>query len=471
MIKYLLHLLPLLNKQVTCITFIHQINLNVRHSILIRFVLLISLTALIWSCKKEPDLLGLDLIPEGDLLNHEYFDTVTIQALTIREDSLMTKNLSTFLLGSINDSVFGTTTASIYTQFRLPTINVSFGKDPVVDSIFLSLPYKGIYGDKLSVQHVRIYELNDSILSTTLSNSNPYYQSSTLPVGSELIGEATFVPNVVDSAYIDTVQAVPLMKVPLSMDFANRLISAKPDTLSVNSKFRKIFKGLYITVDNASTPGTGAIMYLNPTSEYSRIYMYYRYTNTSSVRDTTRFEFLINANCERFNNFEHNGYQGADPNLLSQFGGNTSSTGNQLFLQGTGGAKIKFSFPYLKNLSSKKMVIHEAALMLESADTSSAHPAPSLLAVRSLKENGKYSFLIDESVEGSSYLGGYLSKNQYKFRITRYIQDRLLNPDKEDNGLMLIVAGASLVGNRAVIKGPDAGAGRMRLLIYYTPVK
>ncbi|HLO91495.1 MAG TPA: DUF4270 domain-containing protein, partial [Lentimicrobium sp.] len=443
------------------------INLNVRHSILIRFVLLISLTALIWSCKKEPDLLGLDLIPEGDLLNHEYIDTVTIEAITIKEDTLKTKNLAISMLGSINDSVFGRTTTSIYTRFVLPSNKVVFGNSAVVDSIFLSLPYKGIYGDSLAVQHVRIYELNDSIIATTFTKPNSYYQFSTLPVGSELIGESTFVPNLEDSVYINNNKTVPLMKIPLSLDFANRIVTLK-DTLT-NTIFKNNFKGLFITVDDANTPGTGAIMYLNPTSQYSRIYMYYRYINTSSKPDTSSFSFYLNG--ERFMNFDHNGYQGADPDLISQFNGNTETAGDKLFLQSTGGAKIKFSLPYIKNLASRKIAIHEASLILENADTLSHYPIPSLLAIRSLTDKGQYEPLIDEKVEGASYLGGYASDNKYRFRITRYIQNRVLNPDEKDYGLVVLNVGGSVTANHVVIKGPKTGTGRMRLLIYYTPVK
>lgn len=434
-------------------------------SFLVRFLLIVSLATLVWSCKKEPDLLGLDLIPESDLLNHDYIDTISIEAISVREDSLKTDELATSLLGSINDPVFGVTTASIYTQFRLPKSNLKMGQDSVVDSIILTLPYKGYYGDSLASHHIRVYELNED-----LKYSSSYYQSTTLQHKPELIGEGTLVPNFIDSAYIDTTLAVPLMRIPLSMAFANRLLAANDSTLAKDENFFKEFKGLYITADDATTPGTGGLIYLNLTSEYSRIYMYYRSTN-GTKRDTTRLDFKIDGSCARFTHYDHNGYEGADPDLLSQFAGNKTSAGEKLYLQSMGGSKIKLSFPYLKNFANKKIAIHEAALVFESADTATKYPVPALLGIRTIDKDGDVDFLVDETVEGSSYVGGYASDNAYRLRITRYIQNRLLNPDEEDYGLMLLVGGASLSGNRAIIKGPKASEGRMRLLLYYTPVE
>jgi hypothetical protein len=45
------------------------------------------------------------------------------------------------------------------------------------------------------------------------------------------------------------------------------------------------------------------------------------------------------------------------------------------------------------------------------------------------------------------------------------------NPDAKDNGLMLLIAGSSLSGNRVVLKGPANTTGRMKLVIYYTLIE
>lgn len=426
---------------------------------IIRILILFTLFSIIWSCKKEPDLLGLDMIPESDLLDHEFIDTTTIIAYTVMEDSLQTNLLATNLLGSLTDPEFGTTTASIYTQFRLSSTNVSFGTSPVADSMILTIPYKGIYGDTLAMQNIRVYELGD-----TLSQYNTYYHISTIPVLSQIVGQASFIPNTWLADSIDGVKIYPHMRIALSQEFANNILTTGSANLADNKVFTKVFKGLYLTSDDATTPGSGAIMYLDLNHKQSKITLYYH--NSS---DTLTEEFLINSNSVKFNHYNHFNYNGANPLLLEQFAGNPASGSEKLFLQSMGGAKIKLEFPFLESLSKKKIAIHEAALILENEDPDDFYPLPSLIGIRTF--DTAYHVLPDES-EGSSYINGIaVANSRYRIRITRYVQNRLLHPEEADDPLYIIAAGSSLSSNRAVIKGTAAGAGRMRLLIYYTEVK
>ena len=417
------------------------------------------------SCQKEPDLIGLGLVPGNDLMQHEYIDTTTVIAYTVREDSVRTNELSANLLGSVADPVFGTTTASIYTQFRLPNVNTSFGTSPVVDSIILTLTYSGIYGDSLAQKNIQVYEL-----AGDLSKDASYYSTSTVRINPTIIGQASFVPSFLQPDSIDGEYIAPHMRINLTPAFANKLITASSTTLSSNDSFQKEFKGFYITSSNATNPGTGSILYLNLTGSMSKVTVHYH-----NSTDTATLNFPINSStnsyCARFNHYNHFGYQGADPALISQFKGDTTSGNNELFVEAMGGAKIRVRFPYLTALAKqKKIAINEAVLVLENMDPDEDYPMPSLLGIRALTSDTltHYSTLPDED-EGSAFINGYsIDNKQYRIRITRYVQNRLLHPDDPDYGLMLIAAGGALIGNRAVLKGPGATSGRMRLLIYYT---
>lgn len=435
---------------------------TVRNTNIFRTFIILSLVALLWSCKKEPDLLGLDLVPESDLLNHDFIDTITIQAYTVREDSVRTDELTTNLLGSIADPIFGTTTASIYTQFRLPSTHIDFGTNPVVDSLILTLPYKGIYGDSMAVQNIKVYELSD-----TLSKDTSYYQFNTVNVNNEVIGQATFIPNTWKFDSVNGVKIYPHMRIALTQAFANKILSADSLTLSANDKFLRVFKGLYLTSEKATSPGTGSIMYLDLNNSQSLISMYYH-----NSTDTTKLQFVMNSYCARFNNYNHYDYQGADPMLLEQFAGNHTSGNEKLFLQAMGGAKIRLEFPYLNNLANKNIAIHEAALILENGDqTNEFYPMPTSLSIRWLDSLGHYGFLPDAN-EVAAYQGGTsIDDKSYRIRITRYIQQRILHPDIPHYGLMLIANGSSLISNRALINGNKAQSGRLRLLVYYTLLK
>jgi hypothetical protein len=254
------------------------------------------------------------------------------------------------------------------------------------------------------------------------------------------------------------------MRITLTPEFARKIIETDSATLSSNSKFGQVFKGLYITSSHATTPGTGAIMYLDLRATDSKMRLYYH-----NSADTAHVDFRINDNSARFNNYEHFGYEGANPLLLQQLAGDTTVGNQKVFIQGMGGTKLKVRLPFIDQLQKdKRIAVNEALLIMENDETPPPYAVPPVLVMRKLTAEGKYETLIDESV-ATNFIGGIADKNNsYKFRITRYIQNRLLNPDEPDHGLMILASGSSLVSNRTVLKGPGAETGRMRLIVYYT---
>lgn len=414
------------------------------------------------SCNKEPNLIGLDLLPEGDRLNMSFIDTSTIIAYTVKEDSLRTDELSTNLIGYIDDPVFGKTLGSVYTHFNLPTLNFSFGTNPVADSVILTLVYNGIYGDSLSQQTFRVFELAD-----TMSLGAAYYSNSAKATISNQIGVATFVPNLLIADSVDGEKVPPHLRIALSQEFSNRLINADATTLSSNNFFTDVFRGLYITADPVTSNGTGALLYFNLLEDWSKITVHYH-----NSTDTSRVSFPINANCARFNKYIHYYYVGASPELLQQFAGDTASGNNRIFMQAMAGAKVKLRMPYLKNIPENgKIAVNEAILIITDDEPDNVFAPPVQLAMRALDDTGAYLVLPDETI-GSVYFGGrYVNNKEYRFRLTKYVQDRMSNPDEKDNGLMLLIAGSSLSGNRVVLKGPANTTGRMKLVIYYTLIE
>jgi hypothetical protein len=414
------------------------------------------------SCNKEPNLIGLDLLPEGDRLNMSFIDTSTIIAYTVKEDSLRTDELSTNLIGYIDDPVFGKTLGSVYTHFNLPTLNFSFGTNPVADSVILSLVYNGIYGDSLSQHTFRVFELAD-----TMSLGAAYYSNSAKATIPNQIGVATFVPNLLIADSVDGEKVPPHLRIALSQEFSNRLINADATTLSSNSFFTDVFRGLYITADPVTSNGTGALLYFNLLEDWSKITVHYH-----NSTDTSRVSFPINSNCARFNKYIHYYYVGASPELLQQFAGDTISGNDRVFMQAMAGAKVKLRMPFLKNIpENSRIAVNEAILVLTDDEPGSVFAPPSQLAMRALDDTGAYVVMADETI-GSVYFGGrYVNKKEYRFRLTKYVQDRMSNPDAKDNGLMMVIAGSSLSGNRVVLKGPANTTGRMKLLIYYTLIE
>lgn len=430
----------------------------------LNFIFFTILGILALACKKEPDLIGLDLLPAGDRLSIDFTDTSGLVAYTVREDSLRTDELSLNLLGSISDPVFGVTNASIFTEYSLSKSNISFGDNPVADSLVLTLTYKGVYGDSMAQHTVRVYELAD-----TLYYDGAYYSNNdTVQVLPELIGQATFVPNFEEADSVDGEFVSPHLRIMLSQEFANRLLSADSATLANNENFQNVFKGLYLSPQPVTTPGTGSIIYFNLLDAVSRLKLYYH--NDS---DTTSIEFPIGSYSARFTHFDHGGYAGASPLLTQQLSGDTTSGSQRLFIQAMAGTKVKVRIPNLKSLAAtKRIAVNEALLIVRIADTSGVYAIPGQIAVREITSTGTLVALPDEEDEGSTFVDGTASSGtEYHFRITRYIQNRLLNPDEPDYGLMLIAVGSSLNSNRVILYGPGAEGNQMKLQIYYTLVE
>ena len=89
-------------------------------------LLLVLWTLCFCSCKKDIDVIGLNL-QDDDILGAD-FTEVSISAHSILEDSLPTKGLLNNVVGTINDPVFGQTAAGFCTQFTVSGSNTVFPK-------------------------------------------------------------------------------------------------------------------------------------------------------------------------------------------------------------------------------------------------------------------------------------------------------------------------------------------------------
>jgi len=132
-----------------------------------RRIISVCLTAVILitfftACNKKPDQVGLGLQPVTDELSVVFDNSTGLLSHSLREDSVRTdvNVIKTGMLGSMLDPVFGKTTAEIFSQFRLSENGQDFGTAPLLDSLILSLSYSGFYGDSMSSQTIKVFELD-----------------------------------------------------------------------------------------------------------------------------------------------------------------------------------------------------------------------------------------------------------------------------------------------------------------------
>lgn len=102
-------------------------------SLLFLFVLLIS-------CDKDFNSLDSEVIGD-DHFDLELYDEATVVAYSKATGVVQTNNLPLNALGIYKNDFFGTTKAHFVTQVELGSENPSFGFNPIIDSVYLYVPY------------------------------------------------------------------------------------------------------------------------------------------------------------------------------------------------------------------------------------------------------------------------------------------------------------------------------------------
>lgn len=425
-----------------------------------------------FSCKNDPDRIGIDIQPESDKLNVYSTDTVTVVAHSIYVDSVRTDETSRTMLGSYFDPVFGPTTSSLYLQLRLSTAEVDLGESPVLDSMIMTMEYFNVtlsgnqklpaYGDTTTPQTFRIFEIDE-----TFSPDSVYYSNNTLAVKSEQAGVLTFEPHPTDSVMIDAINYPAQFRIKMEDTFVQKFRDASEADFSSLDNFLEFFKGIYITPDEVSMGG--AIMFINISSIFTRMTLYY----SNAEEDSLEYYFPITSSSARFMNFNHN-YMLADPVFQNQLNGDTALGNQTFYLQPMAGIATIIEFPYLKNLSSLGTIaLNEAKLKFSNVNKDDVLLPPSELILFSINKEGNNTLLVDE-LEGDQYFGGIYdaSSGQYYFRITQYLQTTLRN-DSLPARFYMGVSGASIIPTRVVCNGtspltPVDNSQKLQLQLIYT---
>jgi len=442
------------------------------------FIPTIVSTVLLFSSCDKASVVGLDVQPEGDLLNVERVDTTTIYTRTVKSDSLRTDETvvttGDALLGKYVDPIFGTAAAGIYTQLRLPTTNPAFGSNPMVDSAILCMVYNYavFYGDTLTQQRVNVYQL-----TTELKAEADFYSNSTLPkMYFDLANNYAFYPHPKDSASGSTISTreKPQLRIPLNTAFAQAILNNQGTSiLANNTNFQSFVKGLYVTTENTSlTTNQGAIMHLKLNDTKSRMVIYYHNDTGTYYK---KYELSLTSS-PRYNHFKHDYSSSVDAALAAQLGATPAQENPVVFAQAMAGLKTKITFPYLRNINDAGRVAVNKAELVVKVDTTVSpysdikkYPTPPTLVLFQINDGGGSSVISPDYFEGTNYFGGSYnsSTKEYTFNISRYIQ-QVLSGQKNNNGIYLLVANGAVQANRLVLGGGNSSDFKMKLNITYT---
>jgi hypothetical protein len=446
---------------------------------------------LYYSSCKEQTIIKTDSIPAIDNINTFFTDTNTVIAHNIIRDSFQTGGYNTKLdgyilayypaLGSINnDPALGGTVASLAFQVRPPKNLLKFpsGGTLVTDSLILSLPYRGAFGDTSASnpQTFNVYRLTD-----TLPGSKRLYNNSEVTY-STLLGSATIDYNNMDSVTLFEGKRAPQLRIALSAAFAAELLALQ-DTLEYKNAetFKTWLKGFYITPADTNAGKAIGYFYLpGATMTY-----YFRNTIGTST-DTTQFVYKFDEdNCVHYNRITRN-FNKANATAIPQYLNTNNPAGDSvLFAQGDCGAILDIKIPYIHRMPN--VVINKAELeftvvpsgypLADTAFNNMVRLFPWKVSTADVETNlyfQSFSDLADGYLR--PFTNGSITKKRYLINITGAIQKAVT---LKDSTLHLHIKGFNTIANkyafqasgRTVLGGSGASNDRLKLNLIYTKLK
>ncbi len=384
----------------------------------------LSLAIALFSCT-DPDLIGLEIQPQSDRITISSLTESNIFSLTsIEEDSIRVDERNFKLLGKYEDPLFGLSEAYFSTQLIPSDNEIDFGENAILDSAVLSIAYAGFYGDTSQELSINVMELSESI---HLDSS--YYSSQSFSEGTPL-SSFSFYPRPLSKRTFDedTIGTPQLRKV--MNELGTSLLEIQSE-MADNESFLSAFKGIQL---KANTVGN-SIVYFNLNDNMSKLALYYH----NDEHDSLRFDLYMGATAARINHFD-----------LQQ-----SLPEDAVGIQSMGGYNVRVSFnnlEYIDSLLSGK-VVNKAVLTFNIEDGSeenfAAHQTLQLVRVDSTTG---IKYVLADWNEGVEHFGGIKDTitGQYRFNISKHLQEMILGNIEEKDVYLVPVGGASNA-NRTIL--------------------
>ena len=284
----------------------------------LQYTLMLLASLVLCCCTEEETDLGMGLQDPATLYNG-LRDTAYCDAATmLRDDTLLTSDYGTGLLGRYEDPLLGTAEAIIYSQVTFPYANnLHVDSETTIDSVVLTLVVSAFYTSPANTAEVQQLKMEVRQLAEGPVTDTHYYDYSELPVSDVAFFDGT----VAFDKKADTIIRLRLA------DSFKALLEGHSYT---QDEFRDAVKGIRITMDH------DAVAAVNFNAARTCITAYLR-----SDTVTTEVTFNIGARATHFNRFVNN-FEGP----VAPFAGGADSIAatDRLYLLPMAGCNVKLTF-------------------------------------------------------------------------------------------------------------------------------
>lgn len=438
------------------------------------------------ACEGDIKEVGVNIV-DNELFKSDGY-TSDVIAYNKNIDRRIANGLGQYLLGVYKNEEFGQLDGTIISQL-IPSADVDFGVDPVIDTVIINIPYYSTYqgdyadgspkyyldsviglqyqtnilGDTIDVDanpfELKVFELETFL--NTLDPTDPsqpllYYTDDNYDHKTELFYKGDFIPNERDTVLyvdrpeiiedpendiynVDTIKYIdskPTLKLPLKSEYFTENFLNNPDIFESLEAFIDFFHGFYIEATPLAIP-EASLMSLDLSNAVMTIY----YTNT--ITSTDADGATVNTRTKQTANFQIAGV--TNNKYTRNYAGSNAETvinnpdivngDEQLYVQGAAGSMALlelFVNDDLEELRSRNLLITNASLILYVDQSTDLSIAPYRMFAYNYETNEQ---LPDILFEGISNYGGTLERDSsgdpfsYKINITDYISRILAQED------------------------------------------
>lgn len=419
-------------------------------------------SVVIQSCTKKEIEFGEE--PENSYTKLVYIDTVGVRLSTLLTDSFATNGVTSLLLGKYKDPYLGIISTSPFFQLNPVSESVDIPSTAVFDSlVFIIRLNKYYYGDTSRIQTIAVKELAQSI---SYSYNDKLYNSSSVSTKPVPMGSRTLriSPATTDSVVIRLSDGK-------GVELFEKLRQRSSEVTSTDD-FLNYFKGINLSVgDNDTTAVYGL-------SGSVSMLMRVVYHHTIPAIEKKYVDFTMNSNSYTFNQVLADRTGTTLPSSGSGLQEISSTqTGNVAFTQFGTGLLLKMTFPSLRDIIRNDDIVKllKAELIIRPAylsfDRYRYKLPPSLYLAQTNGSNIIGEAILDSTgsnqVVAPSIDAIYGENSHYRFNVTAYINQLLVNPGSEDYGFFLMEdrGSTSMQVNRTVINDANRSSYKTQLLL------